>query len=109
VYEKAKRLGLKVIISSQKRKIITSNVELPEDLPSIEEALKTLNNALKALETPGLDQAETLRLGKIIQGVKTYQGLFADYVNYRDLETELLDLRKKCEELAKKFKGASAK
>ena|SRR4030042_891731 len=37
VYEKAKRLGLKVIISSQKRKIITSNVELPEDLPSIEE------------------------------------------------------------------------
>jgi hypothetical protein len=48
-------------------------------------------------------------LGKIIQGVKTYQGLFADYVNYRDLETELLDLRKKCEELAKKFKGASAK
>jgi hypothetical protein len=102
VYEKAKRLGLKVIISSQKRKIITSNVELPEDLPSIEEALKTLNNALKALETPGLDQAETLRLGKIIQGVKIYKEIFADYLDYRGLEIRLIELEGKYAALVKK-------
>lgn len=102
VYEKAKRLGLKVIISSQKRKIITSNVELPEDLPSIEEALKTLNKALKALETPGLDQAETLRLGKIIQGVKIYKEIFADYLDYRGLEIRLVELEGKYAALVKK-------
>jgi hypothetical protein len=50
VYEKAKRLGLKVIISSQKRKIITSNLKLPLELPSVEEQLKVLVAALKRLE-----------------------------------------------------------
>jgi len=43
IYEKAKRLGLRVIISRKSGKIITTNgFKLPEDLPSVEEALKKL-------------------------------------------------------------------
>jgi hypothetical protein len=63
-------------------------------LPSVEEKLRVLDAALVALEQPGLRAAEVSRLHNIIQGVKVYQQLFADFVNYRELETEILELRK---------------
>ena len=44
----------------------TSKLELPEEMPSVEEALKTLCAALKALETFGLDRIEVLRSRNII-------------------------------------------
>jgi hypothetical protein len=88
---------------SQPKSCSSSNLELPPELPSIEEALISLSAALKALEQPGLDQAEVLRLRSIISGVKTYKELFADYVDYRGLEAEVMELRKKyAEEIAKK-------
>ena len=80
----------------------TSKLELPDELPSVEEALKTLAAALKALDAPGLGKSEVLRLRNIISGVKVYKELLADYVNYRGLEAELLELRQKYAELAKK-------
>ena len=80
----------------------TSKLDLPEELPSVEEALKTLAAALKALDTPGLGKSEALRLRSIISGAKVYKELLADYVNYRGLEAELLELRQKYAELAKK-------
>ena len=52
-------------------------------LPSVEEKLRVLDAALVALERPGLRAAEVSRLHNIIQGVKVYQQLFADFVNYR--------------------------
>jgi hypothetical protein len=63
-------------------------------LPSIEAKLRVLDVALVALEKPGLSIAEISRLNKIIQGVKVYQELFAQFVNYRALETELVELEK---------------
>jgi hypothetical protein len=78
---------------------------LPEDLPTVKEQLKVLSAALKELETPGLDQSEVLRLRSIIQGVKIYQELFVDYVDYRGIEAELMELRQKYEELAKEAEG----
>jgi len=104
VKQKIRRLGLKVVVR-QIAHITTSN----EELPSVEEALQKLNAALKALETPGLDQAETLRLRSIIQGVKIYKELFADYVDYRGIEAELVELRQEFEQLAKKAKGDAKK
>jgi hypothetical protein len=89
--------------SSQQKSCSSSNLELPPELPSIEEALISLSAALKALEQPGLDQTEVIRLRSIIAGVKTYKELFADYVDYRGLEAEVMELRKKyAEEIAKK-------
>ena len=63
-------------------------------LPSVEEKLRVLDAALVALERPGLCGAEISRLHNIIQGVKVYQQLFADFVNYRALESEVLELRR---------------
>jgi hypothetical protein len=63
-------------------------------LPSVEEKLRVLDSALVGLERPGLRPAEISRLHNIIQGVKVYQELFADFVNYRALESEVLELRK---------------
>jgi len=41
--------------------------------------------------------------------VKIYKELFADYVDYRGIEAELVDLRRKYEELAKKAQNVSGK
>jgi hypothetical protein len=103
VTEKIRRLGLKRVVVRRIPHTTTSN-----DLPSIREVLEKLNRALTALETPGLDQPETLRLRTIIQGVKTYKELLADYVDYRGIEAELVELREKYEELAKRAQSGSA-
>ena len=81
---------------------LSSSFQLPEELPSVEESLKKLSAALKALETPGLDQAETLRLRSIISGVKVYKEIFADYLNYRELEDRLVELERKYGDLFRK-------
>ncbi|HLN88927.1 MAG TPA: hypothetical protein VK253_02570 [Candidatus Binatia bacterium] len=71
-------------------------LELKADgpLPSVEKKLRVLDAALVALEQPGLSMAEISRLNKIIQGVKVYEQLFARFVNYSGLESEVLELRK---------------
>jgi len=103
VQQKMLDLGLKLKEEETvRKKHVSSSFELPAELPSVEEALKTLSAALKALETPGLDQSEVVRLRSIISGVKIYKELFADYVDYRGLEAELLELSAKFAELAKK-------
>ncbi|HLE74912.1 MAG TPA: hypothetical protein VI864_02580 [Candidatus Bathyarchaeia archaeon] len=110
VRQKLMKLGL--LKEQQQRKNVSccsSKLVLPEELPSVEEALKTLSAALKLLEKPGLSKAEIQRLRSIISGVKIYKELFADYVNYRGLEAELFELREKYAELVKKTKGAAAK
>ena len=63
-------------------------------LPSIEQKLRVLDAALVALEKPGLSMAEAARLNRIIQGVKVYSELFAQYVNYQALENEVVELRR---------------
>jgi hypothetical protein len=67
-------------------------------LPIVEEKLKVMDAALVALERPGLRGVEISRLRNIIMGVKVYQQLFADFVNYRALESEVLELRKQLAE-----------
>ena len=104
VLSKMYGLGLKQLKeedNSSVQRHLSSSFQLPEELPSVEEALKTLSAALKALETPGLDQAEVLRLRSIISGVKVYKEIFADYLDYRGLEERLVDLEGKYASLTK--------
>lgn len=105
VRKKIARLELVVVVQPKSKRTTTSNLVLPEDLPTVKEQLRVLSAALKELETPGLDQSEVLRLRSIIQGVKIYQELFVDYVDYRGIEAELMELRQKYEELAKEAEG----
>ena len=112
VQMKASRLGLEVVDASEKNTPSTTTLDklvLPDELPSIEEELKTLVGALKGLETPKLDKTDVLRLRTIIQGVKVYQELIAQYVDYRGLEAEMLEWREKYADLAKKSTNPPAK
>ena len=100
VYQKMIDLGLKeeeAIMRGTSSSSIKAKLTLPKELPSVEEKLKTLNAALEALETPGLDRTEIMRLRIIILGVKVYKELFVDYVKYRELEAEVFELRRKLE------------
>jgi hypothetical protein len=107
VYMKAKRLGLEVVVSEKNQ--LTTTTKVPDDLPSIENVMKRLSVALEILEQPGIERREIIRLRSFIQGAKIYKELFEDYVHYRQIETELVELRQKYEELTQRSKDDAAK
>ena len=88
IKKKMKRLRLEVVVCQIQR----TTTSYDEDLPSVQDVLLKLSKALEDLETFGLDRSETLRLRSIIQGVKTYKELYADFVNYRALEQKVEEL-----------------
>ena len=91
---KTSRLDLEVVDESEKNTPSTTTCDkliMPIELPSIEQELKILVEALKRLETPNLDKTDVLRLRGIIQGVNVYKELLANYVDYRGLESEMLE------------------
>jgi hypothetical protein len=91
VFEKAKRLGV-VVKGSQST---TRELILPPELPSVEEALKILAGALQRSAEVGLDKVEVQRLQVVATLARTYKEILADYVDYRRIETELVDLEAK--------------
>ena len=95
---KIRRLGLEVV---EHKKIVcsttTAQLVLPKELFSVEDVMKELHAAVMGLKTPGLDKTEVIRLRGIIAGCKVYKEMLADYMDYRGLEAELLDLRAKYE------------
>jgi len=66
-------------------------VILPEDLPSVEEALLKLAAAMKALENPKLTKNDVMRLTTLIQTSTIYQKKFAEYIDYRRIERKLVE------------------
>jgi len=110
IYQKLLDLGLLKEEEDCKRHSSSSpKIVLPEDLPSIEETVKTLAGTMEALKSPGLEKNDVFRLRTIITGAKVYKDLLSDYINYRGLEAELLELRDKYGELSKKGKGVPPK
>lgn len=74
----------------------------------MEETLKMLAGALQAAMLPGLNKVEVQRLQIVATLAKTYNNLFSDYVDYRGIEAELVELREKYEDLVKKIRNPSA-
>jgi IS30 family transposase len=109
IRKKLQRLGLVVGHKEKISRTTTTKEEeetqikldIPDELPSVEQALKLLVAAMNALSQPGLSKSDIQRLRNVVSTVKTYQGLFADYVHYREIETELVELRKKYEQSGK--------
>jgi hypothetical protein len=62
VYKKIERLGLEVVDEEVHYLSTTTSLELPEELPSVEESLVKLSAALAVLEKPGLEKTDILRL-----------------------------------------------
>jgi len=71
-------------------------------LPSVQEALAILAAALKKSAESGLDKVEVQRLQVVATLAKTYKDILADYINYRQIERELLELKEKYERLSSK-------
>jgi hypothetical protein len=101
VIKKIDRLGLKVVYLRKQHETTTSELVIPKELPSIEEALKILAAAMNSLKKSGLSKTEILRLKTLVHTANLYKQFFADYVHYREIEIELMDLRGKYEKLAK--------
>jgi len=90
---KVRRLGLEVVDQTNLQ-WSTTTCALPTELLTVEQVLLSLARAVRALEQPGLDKDEILRLRSLVQGCKIYQDKFAEYIDYRHVEEDLLDLRK---------------
>jgi hypothetical protein len=108
IRKKLQRLGLVVGhkekfagTTTTKEEETQIKLDIPDELPSVETALKLLVAAMNALSQPGLSKADVQRLRNVVNAVKTYQKLIAEYVEYRKIEVELVDLRKKYEQWGK--------
>jgi hypothetical protein len=104
IKQKLRRVGLKVVTLQKSGGTTTSELIMPDELPSVEEALKDLVAAMNALKTPGLSKTEIMRLRTLIQTSGLYQKRIAEYMDYRGLEKELVELSEKYEELVKRQK-----
>ena len=109
IKQKLMRLGLKVVTLEKSIGTTTSTLIMPEELPSVEEALKDFVAAKNALKTPGLSKTEIMRLRTLIQTSGLYQKRIAEYMDYRGLEAELLEWREKYAELAKREQDSGAR
>jgi IS30 family transposase len=100
IRQEMRRLGLEVVGFEKFSRPTTSYV-LPKELLTVEQVMLSLAAAMKALEQPGLDKAEILRLRSLVQASKIYQEKFAEYADYLRIEEELMELRKEVAGLRK--------
>jgi hypothetical protein len=85
---------------SSKRRETRINLDIPGNLPTVEENLWDLAITLEVLSQPGLPKAAVKRLSRKMKTLQVYQRLFRKYVRYRKLELEMIKLARKYEELA---------
>jgi hypothetical protein len=95
IRQKCRRLGLEVVVNRPGKTFTTTTSELviPKELPTIQEALKILAAAMKALAEPGLDDVEVRRLQALVTAVRTYETSFANYVRYLEIEKMLVEMK----------------
>lgn len=107
IRKKIERLGLEVVDLRGLR--TTTSLAIPKELPTVEETLKILAGALEAATKPDLDKVEVQRLQTVATLARTYKDLLSDFVDYRGIEAELVELRKKYEDLVQKVQNPPAK
>jgi hypothetical protein len=102
ITKKLDRLGFKVVSLEKSSDTTTSELILPKELLTVEEALKVFVAAMKALEVPGLSKPEIMRLRNLIMATKAYRHEVAEYNDYRRIERELVQLNEELHELRKR-------
>jgi len=107
IRKKVERLGLEVVDHKGNSRTTTS-LKIPEELPTVEETLKMLASALNAAMLPGLEKVDVQRLQTVATLARAYKDIFSDYVDYRGIEAELVELRMKYEDLVKKIQNPQA-
>ena len=76
-------------------------LNIPKELPTIEEILKLQVSAVNALGKGNITKTDIARFKTIIQGTKIYKEMFADYVHYLEIEKELVELSREVHEMRK--------
>jgi len=108
---KVSRLGLKDDKKGEKMLSSSSSgeLELPVELPTVEEAGKILGGALLAMMRPGVSKEDLRRWKAVADVAWKYKEFMADFLDYRALEERYVELRKKYEDLGAKKNGVSAR
>ncbi len=79
----------KTAVSGKKTIFSSSKLNLPADLPNVEETLQILAAALLKSAEAGLSKDEVGRLQVVAMLAKTYKDAFAEYLDYRGIEVRL--------------------
>lgn len=108
---KVSRLGLKDDKKGEKMLSSSSSgeLELPVELPTVEEAGKILGGALLAMMRPGVSKEDLRRWKAVADVAWKYKEFMADFLDYRALEERYVELRKKYEDLGAQKNGVSAR
>jgi len=104
VIQKARRMNIEVD-ETKHYQLTSSFVQLPADLPTPEEALRILAGALKAATKPGLNRIEVQRLQVLSRIARAYDFLLSNYIQYRQIETKLMELERKYAQLIQRKKN----
>ena len=107
---KIKRLGLEVVVDREAKIFCTttSNEILPEELISMEEALKMHVGALKLACTSGLSKVEVQRLQVVANLTKNYTRELPLFLHFQDVEKRLFEMERKIVEYRKKSTSNSS-
>jgi hypothetical protein len=93
VRKKIERLRLEVVDPKAHR--TTTTLQIPDDLPNVEEFSKELAGTLKAARMAGLEKIDVQRLQVIATVARRYKEMLVDYFGYRIIERKLVDLEGK--------------
>ena len=85
---------------SSKRRETRINLDLPGNLPTVEESLLDLAITIEMLSQPGLTKPAIERLTKKMKTPQVYQKIFKKYTRYRKLELEMIKLATQYQEMA---------
>lgn len=92
----------KTAVSGKKTIFSSSKLNLPADLPNVEQTLQILGAALLKSAEAGLIKDEVGRLQVVATLAKTYKDAFAEYLDYRGIEARLDKLEANYAALEKK-------
>jgi len=104
VKHKLRYLGLNVVTIKNSGETTSEHI-MSEELISIEEALKKLVAAISALENPKLTKTDVMRMRIIIQTSCIYQKRLAEYIDYRRIESKLIEMDERFAQRAKSIGG----
>ncbi len=84
---------------SSKKRGTRIKLDLPGNLPTVEESLVDLAITIEMLSQPGLTKPAIKRLTKKMKTQQVYQKIFKKYTRYRKLELEMIKLATQSQEM----------
>ena len=104
VQKKANRLGVDVVVCPPPPSLQTTTTSAKletKELITVQRALEILAAALEKSVNPGLDSIEIQRLNAVSTLARTYENLFARFMQYKEIEKRVVELEAKYARLAK--------